>query len=404
MARQSLVFPALSEPMVSVRATVMHALAEAILTDAAASRVLSAAKALHYRDRSWDKIMQRLQGEPEMAGLFAWLPGGQVDAKRDDACEMLRQMASFLNGADAGDRPPAQRVERTLGWQGLVRRIEAEGGTFAPGAKAVLDELRLDPDRYSAMRDRAALRALALDAAGRRGAHPDRDALLSLMARHRRDQNLSRRDEVMRWLDENDLDEDGYEALLSAVTLVEETIATRPGGLDRHILAELQWSGEYPALKTRAEAKARVTGVNGSAAASPERLRMLIWFFEDRLDRQVPDDPDAYAASIGLAGRDELFDLIGREFHLSFQRGRSKRTPEKPASPGDGDRVGRNGGSDALSRLHGRGRAPGNAISSVSAIPVPRTFRRTGTGGNIRPARHDRTGPRPDRACIRSIR
>ncbi|MEI4232316.1 TfuA-like protein [Roseovarius sp. D22-M7] len=308
-------FVALSDPMVSVRATVERARKAGILTDDAARRVNSVAKSLHYRDRTWDEIIARIRDEPEMSDFLAWLPAGKVDAKRDDARTMLLHMASFLSSG--ADKPPGQRVERTLVWQSLVRRIDAENAVETFSQNGVLDELRLDPDRYQSVRDRAVLRSLALEDAERRGVQTGPDTLRAMMDRHCRRQGLSRRKAVLRWLDENDLDTQSYEAFLHDAALVEETVATRSARLAPHFLAELRWSGTYSELKDRANDKARVIDGKGCATASPEspdRLRMLIWFFESRLGLPVPDDLEAYAVLIGLATRDELFDLVAREF------------------------------------------------------------------------------------------
>jgi hypothetical protein len=226
--------------------------------------------------------------------------------------------------------PQGQRVERTLVWQGLVRRVDAESNAETSNPKGVLDELRLDPARYQAVRDRAMLRSLALEDAERRAVHADRDMLRAIMDRHWRQQGLSRRDAVLRWLNENDLDEARYEALLHEAALVEDTVATRAARLAPHFLAELRWSGTYSELKDRAKEKARIIDEKGYAIASPDRLRMLIWFFESRLGASVPDDLDAYAVSIGLVDRDELFVLVAREFMyaLALDEPRAARNPD----------------------------------------------------------------------------
>ncbi|WP_420558359.1 TfuA-like protein [Roseovarius sp.] len=314
-------FVALSEPMVSVRATAKRAIAAQVLTPDAAALLTETAKSLHYKTRTWDEISARLLHEPGLAAFFAWLPDGKVDAKGDDARSMLDRMATFLASDARSDGTEAQRVERTLVWQGLVRRIEAEGqtGTAAPGA--VLDELRLDPERYEATRDRAMLRSLALEDAARRGAHADRDTLRAVMDSHRRRNTLSRRDALLAWLDANDLDGQSYETLLTEAALLEDTRAARSPGLDAHILSELRWTGAYARLKHRAEAKARTIAEDTGPQASPDRLRLLVWFFETRLGRAVPDDPDTFARSLGLAGRDELIALIAREFRYNPDEG-----------------------------------------------------------------------------------
>ncbi|WP_421997530.1 TfuA-like protein [Roseovarius confluentis] len=304
-------FMALSEPMVSVRATAERAVAAKVLKPEAAELLNATAKSLHYKSRTWDEISARLLHEPSLAALFPWLPSGKVDAKGEDARAMLVRMAAFLENDIQTDQ--AHRVERTLAWQGLVRRIEGETDAGAAASKAVLDELRLDPERYETTRNKAMLRGLAIEDAERRGARADRETLRAVMDRHRRLNNLSRRDAVLDWLEANDLDETCYEALLAEAALIEDTRAARSSGLDGHIMSELRWSGAYSELKARAEAKARAIVENG-AQASPDRLRLLVWFFETRLGRPVPDDPDAFARSLGLDGRDELIALIAREF------------------------------------------------------------------------------------------
>ncbi len=306
-------FVALSEPMVSVRATVARARDAGVLDEGAAARVTDAAKALHYRDRTWEAVAQALDGDAGVAAFLDWLPQGRLDAKRADAEAMLQRMQAHLDAAPAPITGP-ERVERTLVWQGLVRRIEAEtpGDGAGDAAGAVLDELRLTPDRYEALRQRALLRGLALDEAARAGTAPGRDALTAEMDRHRRAQGLSRRATLMAWLEANDLDAEGYEALLAEAAQIAAAADARAGALDAHILSELRWSGEYAALKARAEAKAR--DMPGADAASPDRLRLMVWYFETRLGRAVPDDPDAYARRLGLADRGALLALIAREF------------------------------------------------------------------------------------------
>ncbi|WP_428515325.1 TfuA-like protein [Roseovarius sp.] len=314
-------FVALSEPMVSVRATAKRAISAQVLTPDAAALLTETAKSLHYKTRTWDEISARLLHEPGLAAFFAWLPGGKVDAKGDDARSMLDRMAAFLESDARSDEIKAHRVERTLVWQGLVRRIEAEGETGTAAPSAVLDELRLDPERYEATRDRAIFRSLALDDAAGRGAQADRDTLRAVMDSHRRRNTLSRRDALLTWLDANDLDGQSYETLLTEAALIEDTRAARSPGLDAHILSELRWTGAYAKLKHRAEAKARTIAEESGPQASPDRLRLLVWFFETRLGRAVPDDPDAFARSLGLEGRDELIALIAREFRYNRDEG-----------------------------------------------------------------------------------
>lgn len=90
-------FPALSESMVNVRASVAVA-ADLGVLEGAAGRVLDAAKALHYPERTWPQIVSGAAGlggdGAELARFQAWLPEGRIDQKRLDAIALLVLMAN----------------------------------------------------------------------------------------------------------------------------------------------------------------------------------------------------------------------------------------------------------------------------------------------------------------------
>jgi hypothetical protein len=298
-------FTTLSEPMVSVRATIEHAEAEGVLEGDMTQALLNLAKAMHYRARSWDAILLAAEGKT-----------GRIDAKRSDAIAMLKAMAAAMETGEAA-APVDYSFERTHVWQGLTERIEAQNLGLNETALSVLDELRLDRESYQRLRDRAALRSLALEAARRRGTAVDRKALIEEMSRHRSRNRLLKRRELGEWLESNDLDERDYEALLGESRLIEAGAAQPPGSHTRHLLAELKWAGEFALLKHRAIDKARVLDAVGPAAGVPSpagHLKSVLWYFEERLGQVVPDDLDDYARSLGLEGREELYRILEREY------------------------------------------------------------------------------------------
>jgi len=306
-------YPPLSEPMVSIRATVQSALAQGVISDAAANRILRCAKALHYKQRSWERMAGELVDEK---AFFDWLPVGKTDAKRVDAIEMISEMAAHIETPRASQ--PAHRMERTLVWHELVGRIEAEVKQDLGGDSAVLDELRLRPDNYAVAADRAALRQLSRQQAQRDGAVPERSELLAQMALHRQHHDLGRRSDVLRWMHENDLDEAGYEALLTdSYILQDATGQDVQRALIPDLIAQLRWSGEYAGLKARMQKKHDWLEDQGQTAkhiSAQEQLNILIWYFETVLDRDMPRDLDAHARSLGLADRAEFCKLVMGEY------------------------------------------------------------------------------------------
>ncbi|MEX0308396.1 MAG: TfuA-like protein [Ruegeria sp.] len=305
-------FPPLSEPMVSIRATIAQAQTEGVLQPAASSALLRTAKDLHYRDRVWDRIIEGTALSPDLENFQLWLPEGRVDAKGDDACAMLAEMAWYLDEGAAAPNP--QRVERTLAWRELCARVDSETADPESGARALVDELRLDPVRYAQLRERAALSLLSKDEARRQGREPDKQAVLRQMTEHRLEARLPRHADLIQWLQENDLTLAQYETMLADRSRVDIAIETLADELDTALLAELRRSGDYGELRERAQRKAEQKQTLNSANGSANLTQSLIWYFETRLDQAVPDDLESYAIALGLEGRDAFVDLIEAEF------------------------------------------------------------------------------------------
>lgn len=298
----------LSVPMVSVRATVAYAETQGVISAQTGFDLISNAKQLNYKQRVWDAIIGTMRPAPETQAFTKWLPKGEIDAKADDARAMLSQMAQYL----AGGPDPAKsaiRTEQTLAWTQLRERIDADTGE----AHAVIDELRLRPDLYAQLRDRAALGVLAAYASERMHFEPDRNALAQQMDDHRQTAGLARRQDLMNWLKTNDLTPAQYEDMLADAARTQTAVNAQSGRLERALLTELRRAGLYTDLRDRA---ARKEQAGPKSTAGADRLRMILWYFETRLDRDVPDDLDSYAIALGLSGRDALHDLIEAEFYF----------------------------------------------------------------------------------------
>lgn len=310
-------FAPLSEPMVSIRATVDHAVSFAVLNTEQAASVLAAAKTLFYQHRTWRRVLADIPAAPWLDRFSAWLETGQVDAKREDAREMLTWMATFLNGKDQAAGTAAEPMERTLAWNGLVRRVEAHERRLQNPDRRVLDELRLDPERFGLFRTRAALRLLVLKEARRAGASAARQETLTQLNSHRQAHKLFRSTDLQNWLQKNGLTAEEYEARLEEAALAGAVLSAQQEDLEQHMLAELRQTGAFAALNARASDKE----VQISALRQPDRpkrdtdsLQLAVWYFETCLDQDVPDDLGAYAGSIGLNNTAEFFELIRREF------------------------------------------------------------------------------------------
>ncbi|NVO58281.1 hypothetical protein HW561_21075 [Rhodobacteraceae bacterium B1Z28] len=301
-------YPPLSEPMVSIRATIEHAQAAGVLPSETAAAALQRAKGMHYHDRVWSNITDAMKDLAGGAKFAEWLAKGKIDAKAQDARAMLVRMSEHLAEAPASTQV-AVRTEPTLVWKGLRARVD---GNEPDSDRAVVDEVRLNPKLYAQLRERAVLALLSREDAARQDWEPDRDVLVRQMADHRADAGLSRRADLMGWLKANDLSPEGYEKMLADEARIDAAKALRAGRLDASLLSELRRTGQYAKLRDRAASKATRVTPDGKGGA--DRLRVLIWYFETCLDQEVPDDLESYAVSLGLTGRDAFYDLIEAEF------------------------------------------------------------------------------------------
>ncbi|HTZ29157.1 MAG TPA: TfuA-like protein [Streptosporangiaceae bacterium] len=106
-------YRALSEAMVSIRATLEAAHHGKVISDAARDILATAGAGQPYRDRTWPALLdagKAAGADPaDLTAMRQWLPSGRVDQQADDAVAMLRQMRDFLAG-----RPDPLRVPWTL--------------------------------------------------------------------------------------------------------------------------------------------------------------------------------------------------------------------------------------------------------------------------------------------------
>ena len=167
---------ALSEALVNIRRTLSEAALAAVISPSSRDALVRLAKELFYHDRTFERLLEAVDESfpaGEIDALRAWLPQGRVDQKREDALAMLAAMRALLASG-----PEPMRVDYTLEWTEVwddATAAAAASPVIGPGGspawvadERVLEELRLEPDTYAAVRDRALLRFLARREAERR--------------------------------------------------------------------------------------------------------------------------------------------------------------------------------------------------------------------------------------------
>jgi hypothetical protein len=116
-----------TEAMVNVRATIDRALQLGVVEPALAAALVSIAKSVFYKDRTYEAILTAAAEHglaPEALRRFAkWLPGGQVDQKRIDAREMLQVIVAHL-ASGVAPLEVSYRFVHTFAWEEARRRTE----------------------------------------------------------------------------------------------------------------------------------------------------------------------------------------------------------------------------------------------------------------------------------------
>ncbi|HVM81785.1 MAG TPA: TfuA-like protein [Stellaceae bacterium] len=316
-------FPALSEPMVNIRATLVQAVNAGVLSAASGQALEGFAKSVFFPNRSWPALVGAAPAcgvaGAELAALTAWLPHGRVDQKREDALAMLAAMQESIARPGPAVAPRFQ-FEWTHLWDEMVIRsvdlppaIGSSGG--APGYE-VLEELRLEGgDSYELVRARALVRLFAGLHAKRQGMDPTPEALRGTLSGLRARLGLFTRAELDAWLARTHLTAASLEGLIEGCARSEAATELLGAALDRHLLDELRLSGRYESLAARAAQKQTVLGAAANGGAEiPNIAALRLWFFEQRLGRPLPDDVKAFAAERGFSDIADFDGALHREW------------------------------------------------------------------------------------------
>lgn len=298
-------YPALSEPMVNIRATLARAQEMDVLDATSAHAVLTNAKSQFYQQRSWDSALAALTLEIRET-FSAWLPLNRLDQKREDALDLLRAVARHV----AASSPPAApnfSFESTENWANASWR-SATDGAATPDDTAILDELRLEGAPYLQIRHEALLLHLAEQNGVPQAQFASVDIAATTLA-FRLPRGLLRQADLARWAAQNGLTSEGFTRLMTQRAALESMARDLDPVLRRGILDQLRLQGRYPALSAKAKAKPDPDGL-----PLPPRPMLLIWYFETRLGREIPDDLTGYATNLGFPNLERFHMLVACEY------------------------------------------------------------------------------------------
>lgn len=326
-------YPALSDAMVDIRATVERARVDGVVDTSLAERFVARAKARPYAGRSYASLLRDLadDADVEAAALESfrrWLPDGRVSRKARDAVQLLESLRESAEELAVPLRVD-YRFERTEAWRHVVERTPDTPTADAVEALA-LELIKLD----GTWRERAPAALLRHALSFRSGSGedaPDPARLGSARDMLRRSHELWCADVFAEWKEANGLDEPGFSALLESEARVAQAAAS-VASLDPFVVRDLQASGDYARYRREAErmrARAHALEAERSASSGRERAApepaLADLLAGDGVD-VGPDHVTAYARSHGFVDADALRRALLR-----------RDLTEPPATPTAGD-------------------------------------------------------------------
>jgi hypothetical protein len=336
-------YQVLSEAMVNIRCTLESAESKGVLTALTRAALERLAKGLFFPERSYPLILARGVecGLPvaELEALRLWLPGGQINRKREDALAMLQMMRDHLSAS-----PEPKQVTYAFEYTAICHQawssagelhLDADSGAQTILPDALLDELRLDGEAYARARAAAAARFLALDAAQRLASALPTEALDDATRAFRSERGLLQPADLERWSREQHLGPDQFQRLMEDEARIRWVQKVTEREAMRCLLDHLRAAGEYGRLLARARDKQRFLESEGLlypavADADLTDEALLHWYFEERLGRPVAQDLSSHARGAGFPDEAAFRHAVLKEYFYSI--GSTRKTGAPPAN------------------------------------------------------------------------
>ncbi|MGB5697115.1 MAG: hypothetical protein WBM46_15775, partial [Polyangiales bacterium] len=183
----------------------------------------------------------------------------------------------------------------------------------------VLDEARLDPLEYAALRTRALIHVLALELARDSGGEVGDFTIQVEVDSLRRGLGLHTPRQMDDWLVEQGLSRESFADLVVDRAKARRITAIYAGQIDGAIADLLRLSGLQGGLEERARDKQEALALRGlenptSRAAGITDDELWRWYFETRLGSSVPHDLEAEASSLDYLDVHAMRRTVLREY------------------------------------------------------------------------------------------
>src|SRR5262249_22810210 len=189
--------------------------------------------------------------------------------------------------------------------------------------ESVLDEARLDPDRYGRLLDQALLVTLARDDAGSVGVDVSAWAQQAALDQERHRHGLSEPEDVDAWLSKRGLSTADLPAVAQRLAALRWAHDAYRDAVAGEVAFTLRSDDVYAELVVRAARKREVLGsVPASRAPEIDDRALISWYFGEHLGRPVPVALDAWASANGWRRVIDFVRALRAEWRFQQAAGR----------------------------------------------------------------------------------
>jgi len=335
-------FVSASEAMINIRQTLRKAERLGVISTDLRVSLENIGKELFYPERNYSVLLRHAgengSTEAELTRLREWLPNHRVNQKREDALLMLGVIRRRLEEGLA-PKSVSYCFEQTIMWQSACRqsgelRFDLNGHGDPVTLESLLDELRLEGPKYKEHRIAALERFFALREAERLRLNVDEQRKSAIAREFRQERDLMDVAAFERWLNDNNLKDDQFDALMDDEARVKWVQKLADFASRTRLPEQLRLSGDYPRLVARAVHKQRVL-----QSARKRNLRLesiglgyselLQWYFKTVLRQAVPADIDKYARDLGFGSPDAFRRALLKEYLYQRYERQNETSPER---------------------------------------------------------------------------
>jgi hypothetical protein len=330
-----------SEAMVNIRQTFREAERCRIISAEFRTALEKIGKELFYPDRSYSLLLRRASesglADTELARLANWLPKNRINQKKQDAIAMLRLMHRRL-ARRLKPKQVAFNFQHTVIWESALHQSgrlmpDSRDSGLTIGFQSILDELRLQGDRYNRVCLAARERFFADREADRLRITIGPAQRKRIEGEFRKQRELARARQLKRWQKENRLESVEFEELMIEEARLNWVRQRAQTVLANTLSQQLRVSGEYPRLLARAVTKEKALQTIGLKNPCLQTVgltesELWRWHFEKVLRQPVPADVAAYARNLGYAAPDGFRRTLVKEYlyHRFCTNASMKRT------------------------------------------------------------------------------